>query len=354
MFRPPPLPRTLEAALRDLGAAKPKIRIEALRDLTRHAEASRASVVTALEGLLRDEATEVRAAAATALADIEARESTAALIAAAADPEVLVRQMAVAALGEIGDPEATPTLRDAMDDDAPEVRFQAVIAYPRAVATREEAVQVLLKATRDEDPLVCHIALRMAEELTDDGRRAADARVLVRGRALLRHETPLLRVASAILLARSARDAARTDRALGEVLTAVVLREIKTPDGEDEAAAIELCGELGLRAAKPGLERRAFGGLLLRRDRFAWHARVSLAQLGDERARREIMAELGSWDRDRRSLAIAAAGKAGMTEARATIAALRGDALRADPHAVEEALAALDGTTKPDGAEQKS
>ena len=55
MFRPPPLPRTLEAALRDLGAAKPKIRIEALRDLTRHAEASRAQVVSALEGALTKE-----------------------------------------------------------------------------------------------------------------------------------------------------------------------------------------------------------------------------------------------------------------------------------------------------------
>lgn len=353
MFRPPPLPRTLDAALRDLGAAKPGVRIESLRDLTRHADASRGQVVSALEGALRDPTKEVRAAAATALADVEAREATVALIAAAADPEVLVRQMAIAALGEIGDPAATPTLRAAMEDPAPEVRFQAVIAYPRAVATREEAVQVLLKATRDEDALVCHIALRMAEELTDDG-RAADERVLVRGRALLRHETPLLRVASAILLARSARDAARADRAVCEVLTAVVLRELITPDGEDEAASVELAGELGLVAAKPGLSRRAFGGLLLRRDRFAWHARVSLAQLGDERARREIMAELGSWDRDRRTLAIAAAGKARMAEARGPIAALRGDALRADPHAVEEALAALDSAAKSAGVEQKS
>jgi len=348
MFRAPPLPRTLDAALRDLGAKKPSVRIEALRDLTRHVEAARGQVVSALEGALRDEAKEVRASAATALADVEAREATAALITAAADPEVLVRQMAIAALGEIGDPEATATLRAAMEDAAPEVRFQAVIAYPRAVATREEAVQVLLKATRDEDPLVCHIALRMAEELTDDG-RAADERVLVRGRALLRHDAPLVRVASAILLARSAREAARTDRAVCEVLTAVVLRELHTPDGEDEAATIELAGELGLRAAKPGLVRRAFGGLLLRRDRFAWHARVALAQLGDERARREIMTELGSWDRDRRTLAIAAAGKARMVEARATIAALRGDALRADPHAVEEALAALDGADAAEG-----
>jgi HEAT repeat protein len=353
MFRPPPLPRTLDAALRDIGAGKPSVRIAALRDLVRHAEAARGQVVGALQGALGDASSEVRAAAATALADVEAREATSALITAAADADVLVRQMAIAALGEIGDPEATPTLRAAMDDAAPEVRFQAVIAYPRAVATREEAVQVLLKATRDEDALVCHIALRMAEELTDGG-RAADERVLVRARALLRHESPLLRVASAILLARSAREAARRDRAVGEVLTAVVLRELVTPDGEDEAASVELAGELGLVAAKPGLARRAFGGLLLRRDRFAWHARVALAQLGDERARSEILAELGSWDRDRRTLAVAAAGKARLAEARGPIAALRGDALRADPHAVEEALAAIDGAASPAEAEQKS
>jgi hypothetical protein len=55
MFRAPPLPRNLDAALRDLGAGKPKVRIEALRDLARHAEAARPQVVAALEGALRDE-----------------------------------------------------------------------------------------------------------------------------------------------------------------------------------------------------------------------------------------------------------------------------------------------------------
>jgi HEAT repeat protein len=47
---------------------------------------------------------EVRAPAATALADIEARESTAALIAAAADPEVARCAANASPLGEIGDP----------------------------------------------------------------------------------------------------------------------------------------------------------------------------------------------------------------------------------------------------------
>ena len=70
---------------------------------------------------------------------------------------------------------------------------------------------------------------------------------------------------------------ARREAAAREVLLAVASGDLTTADGADTAAAIELCGELGLRAAIPGLERRAFGGLL-RRDRFAWHARVALAR----------------------------------------------------------------------------
>lgn len=122
----------------------------------------------------------------------------------------------------------------------------------------------------------------------------------------------------------------------------VARAEIRTRDHEDEASAIELCGELGLTAAQPGLERRAFGGLLgLRRDPYAWHARVALARLGHERACRDILRELGARDRDVCTLAVAAAGRARLGSARDRIQALRGNESRADPHAVDEALAAL-------------
>jgi hypothetical protein len=126
-----------------------------------------------------------------------------------------------------------------------------------------------------------------------------------------------------------------------EVLIAVALRELSTPEAEDEASAIELCGELGLEAARPGLERRAFGGALLLRDRFAWNARVALARMGHTRACEQIVRELDAWDRDRRTLAVAAAGRARIAAARDRITAMRGDAQRADPHAVDEALEAL-------------
>jgi HEAT repeat protein len=344
MFRAPQLPRTLEAALRDLGDKKPSVRESAVHDLVPHAEATRARVLDALTKTLRDEAPSVRAAAATALADVDGREAMDALLAAADDEAVEVRQMAIAALGEVGDGRAVARIEQALSDKRPEVRFQAAIAYPRAAADPGDAIEALVKATRDEDELVCHIALRMAEELAE-GQGGADERLLVRARALLGHGTPLVRVAAAILLARSSSDegASRADRAVREVLVAVALGELATREGADEAAAIELCGDLGLSAARPGLEKRAFGGLLLRRDRFAWHARVALAQMGHERARREILRELGSWDRHRRTLAVAAAGRARLAEARAPIAAMRGDADRADPHAVDEALAALAG-----------
>ncbi|MEZ4308255.1 MAG: hypothetical protein R3F14_09450 [Polyangiaceae bacterium] len=100
--------------------------------------------------------------------------------------------------------------------------------------------------------------------------------------------------------------------------------ELDGVDGEDVAAAIELCGDLGLKA-KAGLEKRAFGRLLgLGRDALLpQHARVALARMGHERAVREIVTELASWDREKRTLAVAAAGRARLTSARDAIAAMR-------------------------------
>jgi hypothetical protein len=114
-------------------------------------------------------------------------------------------------------------------------------------------------------------------------------------------------------------------------------------DAEDVAAAIERCGELGLEQARIGLERRAFGSTFgLRRDPFAWHARVALARMGHGRAAKEIIAELGAFTRDQRTLAVAAAGRARLVAARPRIEAMRGDASRADADAVDEALRSLD------------
>lgn len=339
MFGYRPLPRTFEAALRDLKADKPQVRVEALRDLRRHAEDHRAKVIAAIADALTDKEADVRLAAATALADLEAVEAVDALIKAADDKDLRVRQLALAGLGEIGDARGKARVEKALSDDQPEVRFQAVMAFPRIEKDLDAATKALLTATRDDDPLVAHIALRMAEENAgDDG--AIDPRVLTRAEALLKHASPRVAVAAAVILADAKRERGR------DVLTKAAGGKYKGLDPEDEIAAIHLSGQLGLKDAMPGLERRAFGGILgFGRDGNAWHARVALARLGHERARREILGELDSWDRDKRTLAVAAAGRARLAEAKSAITAMKGDALRADPHAVDEALAQLEAAT---------
>jgi HEAT repeat protein len=330
----PPLPRTLEAALRDVASKKPEIRAEAIRELVRYSDDARPQIVRSIEGALRDDDPRVRGLAAMALSDIGAKEALPTLLVAVEDEDAYVRQMAISALGEIGDPRAGERLRRALADARSEVRFQAVMAFPRVTARREDALDAVLSAMDDKDALVAHVALRMAEELGDG--RDPDARVLAKAKALLAHDAPAVRVAAAVLLAHAG------DRSGTDILAKVAGGTLETTEGEDEAAAIELCGELGLRETERGLARRAFGGVLgLRRDRYQWHARVALARMGNERAIREILAELASWDPGKRTLAVAAAGRARITAARDAIRAMRDAPDKADPDAVEDALRAL-------------
>ncbi len=251
MFGARPLPRTLEAALRDRTAEKAEVRAGALRDLVAHDGEAHEQVVRALQRALReDEAADVRAVAATALADLKAGEALPELLFAVEDAAPYVRQMAIAALGEIGDSRATERLRRALADERAEVRFQAVMAFPRVSADRKGALDAILRATTDADPFVCHIALRMTEELCDGG--SPDERVLARARAILGDagKSAEVHVAAAILLARTGDARAVT------VLTQVVRGEIRTRDAEDEAAAIEPAASSGSRRPR-GASRSA-------------------------------------------------------------------------------------------------
>src|SRR5258708_6489526 len=107
MFTPSPLPRNLEASFRDLASERPTTRVSAVRDVVRHSlrgDATRARAIPLLERALRDDkAPAVRAAAAVALADVVAHEALPSLLVAVEDDDANVRQMALAALGEIGD-----------------------------------------------------------------------------------------------------------------------------------------------------------------------------------------------------------------------------------------------------------
>ncbi|HEU4538377.1 MAG TPA: HEAT repeat domain-containing protein, partial [Polyangiaceae bacterium] len=77
------------------------------------------------------------------------------------------------------------------------------------------------------------------------------------------------------------------------------------------------------------------------RERFPLVARTSLALLGHERARAEIVRDLGSWSRERRHCAVVAAGRARLDEARGPLRAMARRADLAEPDAVAEALARI-------------
>lgn len=337
-----PLPRTLEAALADLAHADTAVRVSALKDLARHADgAERARVIAAVARVLaRDPAPGLRAEAAVVLADVEAVEALHELLAAERDPAPRVRQMALLALGEIAraadlaEPELRRVVTQAAQATAaqdPALRFQGLIALARLAP--EQAASTLRSALRDDDAEVRYIAVRLTEDLLVADEVPEPQRVALE--RALGDAAPAVRLAAAIALSRRGHTAAR------DVLVAA-LDAREALDVEDEQAAIDLAGELGLTRARQALERRAFG-FVGGTGRFTWHARVALARLGDARARRAIVRGLTAWTRDARTHAVVAAGRARIVEARAALLALQGRPERADPAAVSQALGELTG-----------
>ncbi|HEX7664645.1 MAG TPA: HEAT repeat domain-containing protein, partial [Polyangiaceae bacterium] len=303
----PLLPRTLEASLRDLESKKVDVRASAASDLARAArgdEANRPRAIAALEKALGDEAPAVRAAAAVALADLEAREALAKLLVAIEDPEGMVRQMAIVALGEIGDDRALPRLRRALGDERAEVRFQAIIAFAR-IAEADDAAEAIVKATNDADENVRYIALRSAEDRANDA--ALLAKVADRAKVLLSDESSHVAIAAAIVLAKAKRDEGT------KLIRDVVLGRTKVQK-EDEREAIELAGELGMTDLGKELERRAWGLASKVKDTCSFSAKIALAAMGHDRAIADISADLKSRSRETRDGAVVAAGRAKLVQ----------------------------------------
>ncbi len=331
----PPLPRTIAAALRDAEHPDARVRLSALADLVRHTRGvERERALIAIIALLHsDPRADLRAEAAVALADAEATGARTALLAALEDRELRVRQMAIIALGELGergDSELSERLGAALGAEEPELRFQALIACERLAP--EQAPALIERALGDDDDEVRAMALRLARQRWPEA--GAPPAIFEHAKAALDDKAAIVRAAAALWLAPF--DVARAD----EVLVGVVDGSVPLELGSDLEEAIELVGVRGLRRAGRALERRAFG-LFARVDALRWHALVALARLGDERARRRILRGLAAWTRDARTLAVVAAGRAGLREAESTIGRFRGNPRRAAPDAVEEALSQL-------------
>ena len=340
MFALTPLPRTLEAAVRDFAHPKLEVRLSALRELVRHARGGEPRAASALAAALRDPLETIRAEAALGLADAECRESAGALAELAlGDSAPRVRQMALLALGELGSSDAGAVDRavaHALGSELPAERFQALLAAHQLALP--EAREAVVHAMEDQDAEVRILALRVARA-EFEAERALPEPALARARAALSAEEPSVRRAAALTLAEF------RDTSGKSVLLELVRGDRPAPSLEDAQAAIELSAELGLGEARPALERRAFARF--GRDPLAYDARIALARLGDERAKARILEALSAWTRDGRTLAVAAAGRARLGEARARLQSFEGHPERADPRAVTEALALLDEVAQP-------
>lgn len=338
MFNLAPLPRTVEAALRDVEHAKVQVRLSALGDLTRLASGpDRDRVVRKLVRVLADDASpEVRAQAAVVLADAKAQSAGDSLVRALDDPDEKVRQMVVMALGELGArrPEHLNAVRALLDSPSAALRFQALVALHHLGDERLEGV--LKRKLDDRDPEVRFVAVRVAEERYVAQDKDCPRWLSKRLRRALRDEAAFVRLLAAIVLHRAHEE---TD---AEVLAQAVNSRAGVREPEDEQVAIEIAGELRLEQARTGLQRRAFGWFGLSRDPFAWQARVALAKMEHPRAVASILADLDGWTWEARTLAAAAAGEARLVAARARLLAMVGDADRANQETVREALRQID------------
>lgn len=335
----PSLPRNVEASFRDLSSAKADTRRGALADLVRHALGSdelRARAVPAIEKLLRDDETaEVRSAAAVALADLAAKEALPSLLLSVEDAHPMVRQMAINALGELKDPRGEQRLSRALNDSRPEVRYQALIAYARVATDEADVFRELLRATKDDDEAVVHIALRLAEERAT-ATVALPAGFADRAAVLLSAKHPDVAAAAAILLGTV--EDARGKELLLQIASGDGING-RMPAKEEEQAAVELVGLLGYEAARGALTRRAFGLARHVKDTCAFSAKVALAALDDQRAQSEIIAALTGRDAALRESAIVACGRARIVAAKDELQEIATRDL--DPRIADLARAAL-------------
>jgi HEAT repeat protein len=175
---------TTDAALRDLGSAKPRVRAAAAAALGDAEDARRPEAVAALLRSLDDIDPDVRASSALSLGDLRDAAAVEPLVLRLDDGIPAVRQSAAVALGRLGLSAAFEPLARALARGPADVRFQAATSLCEIDPVR--ALEPLLAALRDADAEVVGAA---ALGLGAIGDRAA-AEPLA---ALLDHASPRTR-----------------------------------------------------------------------------------------------------------------------------------------------------------------
>jgi HEAT repeat protein len=181
----PPLTPNFEAALRDVHAQKPELRVMAAERLGNANEHERPRAQEALTTLLRDPAPQVRSAALLGLGALGDRAAVPAVVACFGDPACDVRELAALIASQLGGQTAVESLRGALTHTCPEVRFQAVAGLSEL--DPDACVRDLVSMVADPDPEVraqiaaalgsmgqAHLAGHLARLLEDE---AASVRV---------------------------------------------------------------------------------------------------------------------------------------------------------------------------------
>jgi hypothetical protein len=340
MFQVLPLPRTLEAARRDLASAKAEVRADAARDLGQQGHGADAGDrITLLITALGDPAPMVRRNAVVALADLDAKQALPTLLGLLADSDLKVRQMAVLALGELahtGDHEVEGRLLGLTRAGDAAIRYQALAALAGLV--REGAREEILMAAADQDPEIRELGVRLA------------AQHLTAGRPLDPAVEALLEQAARDGSARVALAAEIEALTLGldigvSHLLDLLAGRMRGSEAADERRAIGLCAQRGISAALPILRRRGLGWLGISLDPYRWPIRAALAAMGEAGATRAIARGLRSRRWLTRTLAVEAAGEAGLVELRAHLARFEDRADMVDQDVLEQALLALSSST---------
>ncbi len=249
----------------ELAHADGARRKEIVRELSGYAAAD---VREVLLGALEDDDADVRLAAAAALGEVRERQAAPTLISWADDKAVPTRVIVVRALGQIGDARAQPVLVRALADSVPEVRSAACAALHELGGN--DATGALLGALADSDASVRFAAIDALRELVD-------ARAVSPLAARLRDDAPEVRSA-AIALLGSLHDA----RGLSLIAPAL-------QDGQEDVriAAASALGELGDAGALTALRKATTG-----HTRLAKAALAALGRIDDARAVHELVVAL--------------------------------------------------------------
>ncbi|MBI2897618.1 MAG: HEAT repeat domain-containing protein [Deltaproteobacteria bacterium] len=174
---PPRSPPGLDAAFADVTAKQARSRALAAQVLGDAPGERRDDAIDALRVLLQDREGQVRYFAAQSLGELRAREALEDLVGTIEDGDGQVRQAAVIALSEVGDGSVVPRLVEAVQDPSwADVRFQAIAALVQLAP--EQARPCALAALEDEDPEVRAQAAEALGTLSDPGDDSAIGELL--------------------------------------------------------------------------------------------------------------------------------------------------------------------------------